>query len=91
MRRRPFGAVALLSLGFALEHKGDLPAAADRYAEAGGMEGPYTALALLGEARCREHAGEKDKARALYERFTREFPQAPEADVVEAKIGQLAS
>jgi outer membrane protein assembly factor BamD (BamD/ComL family) len=80
---------ALLDLGFALERKPDVPGAADRYAEAAGMEGPYTALALLGEARCREQAGQRDRARELYERFTREFPQAPEADVVAAKIAAL--
>jgi hypothetical protein len=80
---------ALLGLGFALERKGDAQGAADRYAEASGLEGPYTAQALLGEARCREQAGQKDRARELYERFTREFPQAPEADVATAKIAAL--
>ena len=80
---------ALLDLAFALEQKGDAQTAAARYAEASAIEGPYTPMALLGEARCRAQAGEKDKARELYERFAREFPQAPEIDVVGAKIAQL--
>jgi outer membrane protein assembly factor BamD (BamD/ComL family) len=82
---------ALLDLAFALEQKGDAQTAAARYAEARAIEGPYTAMALLGEARCRAQAGEKDKARELYERFSREFPQAPEVDLVGAKIAQLKS
>lgn len=79
----------LVDLAFALERKGDVAGAAERYGEAAGTEGPYTASALLGEARCREQAGEKDKARALYERFAREFTQAPEVELVQAKIAAL--
>jgi outer membrane protein assembly factor BamD (BamD/ComL family) len=80
---------ALLDLGYAFEAKNDPQNAAARYSEASALEGPYVAMALLGEARCRESAGEKDKARALYERFTREFPQAPELEFIEAKVAAL--
>ena len=80
---------ALVDLAFVLERKGDMAAAADQYAQAAGVEGPYTATAVLGEARCREQAGEKDKARTLYERFAQEFSQAPEIEVVQAKIAAL--
>ena len=80
---------ALLDLGFALEHKGDTAAAVARYAEAAGLEGPYTAQALLSAARCHEQLGEKDKARELYQRFQREFPDAAEAEIVAAKLEQL--
>ncbi|HVM96330.1 MAG TPA: tetratricopeptide repeat protein [Candidatus Acidoferrales bacterium] len=82
---------ALLSLGYALERKADYAAAAGRYAEAAGLEGPYTPMAILGEARTRQQAGDKEKARALYERFTREFPQAPETDLVAQQIESLKS
>jgi len=82
---------ALVSLGFALARKGDLQGASARYNEAAALDGPYTALAVLGEARCREQLGEKDKALALYERFKTEFPQATELDVVDARIGALKS
>lgn len=80
---------ALVALGSVLERKGDMVAAAEQYAQAAAAEGPYTATAILGEARSREQAGEKDKARTLYERFAQEFSQAPEIEVVQAKITAL--
>jgi predicted negative regulator of RcsB-dependent stress response len=80
---------ALVDLAFVLERKGDPAAAAAQYALAAGAEGPYTATAILGEARCREQAGEKEKARTLYERFAQEFSQAPEIEIVQAKIAAL--
>ena len=80
---------ALVALGAVLERKGDVAAAAEQYAQAIKAEGPYTATAILGEARCREQAGEKDKARTLYERFAQEFSQAPEIEIVQAKISAL--
>lgn len=82
---------ALVDLAFVLERKGDFAGATDQYAQAGGIEGPYTATAILGEARCREQGGEKDKARSLYERFAQQFSQAPEMEVVQAKLAALKS
>jgi tetratricopeptide (TPR) repeat protein len=79
---------ALVSLAFALERKGDTAKAAARYAEAAALQGPYTADAILGEARCREALGEGDAARKLYQRFVREFPQAAGIDVISAKTEQ---
>ncbi len=81
---------ALVVLGYALERKADVQGAAGRYAEAAAAEGPYTPLAILSEARCREQAGEKDKARALYERFKRAYPEAPEKEIVAGKLDELA-
>jgi tetratricopeptide (TPR) repeat protein len=78
---------ALDDLGFALEHKGDARGAAERYAEAAALEGPYTAQALLGEARCREQIGEREKARQLYEQLQRDFPQSAEGEVAAGKLG----
>ena len=80
---------ALVDLGFALEHKGDAAGAAGRYATAAGLDGPYTAQALLGEARCREQMGDKDKARQLYEQLQRDFPQSGEGEVAAAKLDEL--
>ena len=80
---------ALADLGSTLARKGDFAGAAEQYALAAAAEGPYTATAILGEARCREQAGEKDKARSLYERFVQEFSQAPEIELVQAKIAAL--
>jgi predicted negative regulator of RcsB-dependent stress response len=82
---------ALVDLAFVLERKGEWAKAADQYAQAAAAEGPYTGTALLGEARCREEAGEKEQARTLYERFAREFSQAPEMELVQAKIAALKS
>lgn len=80
---------AAIALGFAAERKGDAASAATRYAEAGSIEGPFTAVAIIGEARNREQAGEKNKARELYERFIREFPEAPEVEVTAEKVELL--
>ena len=77
---------ALVNLAFALEGKGDRQTAAARYAEAVEVGGPYTPLAILGEARSREELGDTESAQKLYERFAREFPQAPENELVSAKI-----
>jgi predicted negative regulator of RcsB-dependent stress response len=81
---------AVVGLAFALERRADFPGAAARYAEAAALEGPYTPAAILGEARCREQAGDKDKARQLYERYAHEFPDAPESELIAAKLGQLS-
>ena len=80
---------ALVVLGYALEHKGDVANAASRYAEAETLDGPYTAAALLGEGRCREQLGEKDRAREVYQRFTHDFPDAPEGELVTGKLDRL--
>lgn len=77
---------ALMDLGYALEHKGDSAGAAGHYGEAGSVDGPYTAAALLGEARCRERAGESDKAREIYQRLVRDFAGGPEAEVAAGKL-----
>lgn len=81
----------LVTLGFILERKSDLAGAAARYNEAASLEGPYIEMAILGEASCRERLGQKDEARKLYERYTREFPQAPDAEVVNGKVAALKS
>jgi len=80
---------AALALASATEAKGDYAAAAARFSVASGLEGPYTAIAIFGEARCRELAGEKELASKLYQRLTREFPQSPENEVATAKIEAL--
>jgi len=82
---------AALSRGVIAEAKNDLPTAAKHFQEAASMEGPYTALAVLSGARVRERAGDKDEARKLYERYTREFPQAPENELATAKLEALKS
>jgi predicted negative regulator of RcsB-dependent stress response len=80
---------APLLRGLAQEDSGDLAGAAREFKAAVEQQGPYTALALLGEARTRQALGETAEARALYERFVREFPQDPEADLAKAKLQSL--
>lgn len=77
---------AALNLGYALESKADLAGAAERYAQAAAMSGPYRSLALLREARVREALGDKDRAEEAYEAFIRDFPNDPEVVVAEAKL-----
>jgi tetratricopeptide (TPR) repeat protein len=79
----------LVTLGFVLDKQGDTTAAAARYNEAVSLEGPYTEMAILAEANCRERLGQKDEARKLYERFAREFPQAPGSDLANDKVAAL--
>ncbi len=80
---------ALFTLGSVLDRKNDLANAASRYNEAASLDGPYTGMAILGEASCRERLGEKEPARKLYERFVREFPQAPDTEILNAKVAAL--
>jgi tetratricopeptide (TPR) repeat protein len=80
---------ALLNLAFALEARGDIQGAAGKYDEAAGLEGPYTAIAIWGEARCREQVGQNAQASALYERYAREFPDAPDHEMANAKAANL--
>jgi predicted negative regulator of RcsB-dependent stress response len=79
----------LFTYGIALEQKGQLPDAITQFAEAATLEGPYTAQALLAEARCAETQGDTAKARALYERVQKEFPDIPQKDLVEGKLAKL--
>jgi outer membrane protein assembly factor BamD (BamD/ComL family) len=74
---------ASLNLGQALESKQDLGGAADNYAKAAGLSGPYRSIALLREARLREQLGDKSRAEELYETYVRDFPQAPEVAIAE--------
>lgn len=82
---------ATLSRGVVAEAKGDLTTAATRFVEAASMEGPYTAVAVFSGARVRERAGQKEEARKLYERYTREFPQASDHELATAKLEALKS
>jgi tetratricopeptide (TPR) repeat protein len=61
--------------------------AAAAYQTAAGASGPYTALALLGEARVREQTGEVDRARELYRRCYEQFPDLPGREVIRIKAG----
>jgi outer membrane protein assembly factor BamD (BamD/ComL family) len=80
----------LAAWGAALVAKGSWKEAADKYAAAGQMDGPYTGDALLGEARAREKAGETDKAKELYRKLYDQFPDQPQREVIADKLGTSA-
>jgi predicted negative regulator of RcsB-dependent stress response len=80
---------AALNLGYSFEAKQDYAGAAESYAKAAAMRGPYRALALQREGRVREQLGDKERAEKAYETFLQEFPNAPEVKVIEARLRTL--
>ncbi|MBI4515890.1 MAG: hypothetical protein HY699_08760 [Deltaproteobacteria bacterium] len=82
---------ALLGYGYALEKKSELGEAASKYAEAAGLDGPYTAQALAAEARARKALGQGDQARAVYERLKKDFPEAAEREQIDDRLGAAAN
>ena len=69
----------------ALESGGKWNEAADKYAAAAVLSGPYRGPAVLGEARTRELGGETERARELYRKYAEEFPDMPDSEIVRAK------
>ena len=76
----------LMTWGAALEKKGQGPDAISKYAEAASVGGPYTFEALLAQAHAQEAAGDKTKAQALYEQIKRDFPDAPDHELIDSKL-----
>ena len=72
--------------GTALEMKASWSDAAARYEAASTLSGPYTAQAILGEARSLEQAGQADRAKELYRKAYEQFPDLPDRDLVASKI-----
>lgn len=81
----------LIGLGVVAEEKADKAAAAAHFKDAVALEGPYRGVALMGEARNRAGLGEKDAAKALYQRFLNEFPESGEKPAAEAALAGLTS
>ena len=76
----------LVSWGAALESKQQWLDAATKYKEATILAGPYTADAMLGEARTRELGGQADIALEVYRQVYEQFPDLPDRDMVAAKL-----
>ncbi len=76
-----------LAWATALEETGEYAAAAGKYAEAVSAGGPYTADALLGEARTRARNGETDRAAELYRKALADFPTRMNRSFIEGQIG----
>ncbi|MFN8643685.1 MAG: hypothetical protein U0802_19245 [Candidatus Binatia bacterium] len=77
---------ALVVWGSALEAKQQWADAAAKYKDASGIAGPYTGYAVVGEARSREMAGEKDRARELYRQAYEQFPDMPGRELLTGKF-----
>lgn len=71
----------------ALEASADWQQAAAKYAVAAGVQGPYSAEALVGEARTRARAGEGERANELYRRALNDFPTQINRSFIEAQLG----
>ncbi len=64
----------------ALEGKADHDAAAQKYAAAAQMSGPYTGAAMLGEARMAAQKGDAARAAELRRKVYDQFPDWPQRD-----------
>lgn len=80
---------ALVLLAGVEEGKGDFARAAESYGKARGADGPYTAIALLGEARMRERQGDSAKAIELYQSFVDEYPESKDQAYASARLTLL--
>ena len=81
----------LLRQGIAtsLEAKGDYPAAAAAYRDAGAVAGEnLKAQSRMGEARVLGLAGKKTEAAALYRLILKETPETPLRDLLEIELAQ---
>jgi hypothetical protein len=76
----------LVAWGAALEQKEQWLDAAGKYKDAAVLSGPYTALAIVGEARTRERGGDADRARELYRQAYDQFPDLPDRDIIATKL-----
>jgi len=80
---------AVVNHGFALEGNQQFAEAAAAFARAVATGGPYTAVAVLGEARNWDRSGDKAKAKTAYEKYISQYPDAPEKAVAEARLAAL--
>jgi hypothetical protein len=77
----------LCAWGAALETQKDWTGAASRYRQAASRGGPYTATAIVGEARVLELSGDKAAAAELYRKAYNEFPELPSRQRIASKVG----
>jgi tetratricopeptide (TPR) repeat protein len=77
----------LFDWGYVLERRESWNDAAEKYASAAALPGPFAGPAVLGEARVRERAGDKERAQQLYAAFVEKFPDLPDHAMVSEKIG----
>lgn len=80
---------AVINHAFALEGNQQYPEATSTFAQAAAKSGPYTAIAVLGEARNAERTGDKAKAKAAYQKYLSAYPEAPDRVLAEARLAAL--
>ena len=81
--------LALTRLGNAKEQAGAAEDAERAYAEAAGLQGPFTEDALVGAARVAEQRGDTAKARERYEQALEKFPTSDQRRLVTARLIEL--
>lgn len=83
------GQLALLSLAQAYEKTGNLKEAAQSYAAAGKLSGPFKQQAMLGEARTEAQAGELKGALEAYRAYLAAFPGAQSSGEILLRVQEL--
>jgi len=83
--------IALIGKGFVLENTSKLDAAAEAYAAAGSLTGPYREQALRDQLRAARAAGKDDVAKAAINKILELYPETPDADQLSAQLGSAAS
>jgi hypothetical protein len=79
--------IALIGQGFVLENTSKLAQAADAYAAAGNLTGPYREQALRDQMRAARAAGNDDVAKAAINKILELYPETPDADQLSAQLG----
>ncbi len=78
---------AEIAWGNALEAKGDLAAAATKYASAASSAGPFTGDAMVAQARVSSKNGDEAAAALLYKKVLDEFPERSDRLLLEGRAG----
>jgi len=79
--------IALLGKGFVLESTTKSAEAAEAYAAAGKLTGPYREQALRDQLRAARAAGKADLAKAAAAKILELYPETPDADELSAELG----
>lgn len=80
---------ALMALGYAQEKSGKCPEGMLSFAEAEKIEGPLTAEATLGKARCSAQAGNLKEAIASYRKLLTDSPPSEAAGEIRLRVQAL--
>jgi len=82
--------IALIGKGFVLENTAKLAEAADAYAAAGDLDGPYREQALRDQIRAARAAGKEDLAKAAISKILDLYPEAADADELSEQLASAS-